>query len=62
MEMCLKVYLMCCTRWQLVLRPEQYFVCPIHVSNIQSQWPHGLRLRSAADRLLRLWVRILPEA
>ena len=26
----------------------------------QSQWPRGLRRRSAADRLLRSWVRILP--
>ena len=24
----------------------------------RSQWPHGLRRRSAADRLLRSWVRI----
>ena len=24
------------------------------------QWPHGLRRRSAAARLLRLWVRIAP--
>jgi len=28
----------------------------------RSQWPHGLRLRSAAARLLRSWVRIPPEA
>ena len=27
-----------------------------------SQWPRGLRRRSAAARLLRLWVRITPEA
>ena len=26
------------------------------------QWPRGLGCRSAADRLLRLWVRIPPEA
>ena len=32
--------------------------------NIQrrSQWPRGLRRRSAAVRLLGLWVRISPEA
>ena len=24
------------------------------------QWPHGLRLRSAAAHLVRLWVRIHP--
>ena len=28
----------------------------------RSQWPRGLRLRSAAARLLRLWVRIPMEA
>ena len=28
----------------------------------RSQWPHGLRRRSAAARLLRSWVRIPPEA
>ena len=27
-----------------------------------SQWPRGLRRRSSAARLLRLWVRIPPEA
>ena len=27
-----------------------------------SQWPRGLRLRSSAARLLRLWVRIPPGA
>jgi hypothetical protein len=28
----------------------------------QSQWPRGLRRRSSAARLLRLWVRIPPGA
>ena len=28
----------------------------------RSQWPRGLRRRSAAARLLRSWVRIPPEA
>jgi hypothetical protein len=28
----------------------------------RSQWPCGLRRRCAAERLLRSWVRILPEA
>jgi len=28
----------------------------------RSQWPHGLRRRSAAAPLLRLWVRIPPGA
>jgi len=32
------------------------------VSGSRSQWPCGLRLRSAATRLLRSWVRIPPGA
>jgi hypothetical protein len=28
----------------------------------RSQWPRGLRRGSAAVRLLRIWVRIPPEA
>ena len=28
----------------------------------RSQWPRGLRRRSSASRLLRLWVRIPPGA
>ena len=43
---------------------------PEHIINIysmhntywRSQWPRGLRLRSAAPRLLRSWVRIPPRA
>jgi len=30
--------------------------------NCRSQWPRGLRRRSAAARLLSLWVRIPPGA
>ena len=30
--------------------------------NSRSQWPDGLRRRSAAARLLRSWVRIPPGA
>ena len=30
------------------------------VNNCRSQWPRGLRRRSSAARLLRLWVRIPP--
>ena len=30
--------------------------------NRRSQWPRGLRRRSSAARLLRLWVRIPPGA
>ena len=28
----------------------------------RSQWPRGLRRRSSAARLLRLWIRIPPGA
>ena len=31
-------------------------------SGCRSQWPHGLRRRSAAARLLRFWFRIPPGA
>ena len=34
----------------------------IYIYICRSQWPHGLRRRSAADRLLRSWVRIPPGA
>ena len=42
-------------------------VFPIHFRNrnlnlCRSQWSRVLRRRSAADRLLRLWVRIPPGA
>ena len=42
-----------------------YFVITINVIKIavgRSQWPCGLRRRSTATRLLRLWVRIPPGA
>jgi hypothetical protein len=38
--------------WIVVIKPEAR----------RSQWPRGLRRRSAAARLLRLWVRISPES
>ena len=34
----------------------------LHVKSRRSQWPRGLRQRSAAACLLKLWVRIPPEA
>ena len=42
------------------------FICSMsvlcnHYVASRSQWPHGLRCRSAAARLLRLWVRIPLE-
>ena len=38
-----------------------FFYVSVH-SVFRSKWPRGLRRRSAAARLLRLWVRIPPEA
>ena len=40
---------------------EQYF-CSCRWNGRRSQWPRGLRLRSSAARLLRLWIRIPPGA
>ena len=36
--------------------------CIFCIYQCRSQWPRGLRRRSSAARLLRLWVRIPPEA
>ena len=41
--------------------PFQEFGIPTCVLR-RSQWPRGLRRRSTAARLLRLWVRILSGA
>ena len=35
-------------------------ICFGELSESRSQWPRGLRRRSAAARLLRSWVRIPP--
>jgi len=42
--------------WKYESRRTEYF----DITQIQcrSQWPRGLRRRSAASRLLRLWVRV----
>jgi len=38
------------------------FTLPLlYKHNCRSQWPRGLRRKSAAARLLRSWVRITPE-
>ena len=45
--------------WQIISK-----FAPVTTGNNKgrSQWPRGLRRRSAAARLLRLWVRIPPGA
>jgi hypothetical protein len=39
-----------------------YIYCQRVFDVSRSQWPRGLRRRSAAVRLLRLWLRIPPRA
>jgi len=49
----------------LILNPKQkliFCLYSLQLPNCRSQWPRGLRRRSFAVRLLRLWVRIPPEA
>jgi len=41
--------------------PLQNYVIPLSQRG-RYQWPRGLRRRSAAARLLSLWVRIPPES
>jgi hypothetical protein len=38
----------------------KFYICDNQTG--RSQWPRGLRRRSAAERLLGLWVRIPPGA
>ena len=50
----------------LSVPPEQTTIvsnvyCLLVISYRRSQWPRGLGSRSAAARLLRLWVRIPPD-
>jgi len=47
--------------WALGRWHEANFVLKIH-KYCRSQWPRGLRRRSAAVRLLRLWIQIPPGA
>jgi hypothetical protein len=48
-----------CLNWSSFVRSEinsKYLTS--NITPVRSQWPRGLRRRSAAARLLRLWVRI----
>jgi len=51
---------------RIILQPhDALLILPIHSpyhGNSRSQWPHCLRRRSAAARLLSLWVRITQGA
>jgi len=44
-----------------LIKSEKHRKTPYTIHS-RSQWPRGLRRRSAAVRLLRLWVRIPPGA
>ena len=44
------------------LLPVKVILCKVLDCGSRSQWPLGLRRRSAAARLLRSWVRIPPRA
>ena len=46
------------------MHPQYLILTALHHKTVaqRSQWPHGLRRRSTAARLLRAWVRIPPGA
>ena len=46
----------------LVLMSKIHIIVLVYYCRSRSQWPRGLRRRSAASRLLRSWVRIPPGA
>ena len=53
----------------VLIRPKKKYVASNEMGKLivkylmsRSQWPRGLRRRSSAARLLRLWVRIPPGA
>ena len=41
---------------------QRFLICDSYSLNRRSKWPRGLRCRSVATRLLKLWVRIPPGA
>ena len=45
---------------EILTRLGLIFINIFYIFLCRSQWPRGLRRRSAAARLLRLWVRIPP--
>jgi hypothetical protein len=49
-----------CLRIKQYLRPDT-FINLAFTEMSRSQWPRGLRRKSAAARLLRSWARIPPE-
>jgi hypothetical protein len=52
-----------CSIFKETFRDNLYAVNMLHDKfSCRSQWPRGLRRRSAAERLLGSWVRIPPGA
>ena len=60
------IRILCISGWlTLPINPDKWSYTVLHRTNniwCRSQWPRGLRRRSAAALLLRLWVRIPPGA
>ena len=50
------------SRWRTIITLSVGYISGCNPVLCRSQWPPGLRRRSAAARLLRLWVRIPPGA
>ena len=63
-----RIYHLICTTtasWLFCINLIVFQLLRFHIFNwfhCRSQWPRGLRRRSAAGRLLRFWVRIPPGA
>jgi hypothetical protein len=47
---------------KVLLKSATFIIIVVNSSTCRSQWPRGLRHRSAVARLLRLWFRIPPGA
>ena len=62
----LRLWFSSCGNYGNVFLYQNFTVYPqlqqCNLSNCRSQWPRGLRRRSTAARLLRLWVLIPPGA
>jgi len=52
----------CITGLEVVFSNNVLYFLVIMLQRSRSQWSRGLRRRSAAARMLRLWVRIPPGA
>ena len=60
--LCLVYFLHMSVENNWILKYVSCVIACITVALCRSQWPRGLRRRSAAARLLRSWVRVPPGA